>query len=97
MNESGQCLPPESCSRQPRLIEHGNQTFFHHPIGPLYTILLRAISDSVLSLDAMVNAECLKLSRHVLPTFVIIPQSAQLCFSEVLSPSFELLESCKGL
>ena len=76
---------------------HGDNTFFHRPVAPLcYTILLRAIPDSVLSLDAMLNAECLKLPGHVLSTLVI-PQGAQLCSSDILSPSFELFECSKGL
>ena len=64
-------------------------------IAPLCnTILLRAIPDSVLSLDAMINAEC--LPGHVLSTRVI-PQSAQFRPSDILSPSLELLEYSKGL
>ena len=66
-------------------------------IAPLCnTILLRAIPDSVLSLDAMINAECLRLPGHVLSTLVI-PQSAQFRPSDILSPSLELLECSKGL
>jgi hypothetical protein len=49
------------------------------------------IPDNVLPLGAMVNAEGLKLPRHVLPTFVI-PQGAEFHSSDILSPSFELLE-----
>ena len=70
---------------------------FHCPIVPLCnTILPRAIPDSVLSLDAMLNAEHLKLPGHVLSTLVI-PQSAQFRPSDILSPSLELLEGSKGL
>ena len=72
-------------------------TLIHRPIAPFCnTILLRVIPDSVLSLDAMLNAECLKLPGHVLSTLVI-PQSAQFCPSDILSPSLELLECSKGL
>ena len=59
-------------------------------------ILLRSVPDSVLSLDAMIDAESLKLSRHVFPTLVIA-QGAQPFTSDVLSPRFELLECSKGL
>ena len=44
----------------------------------------------------MLNAERLKLPRDVLSTLVI-PQSAQFRSSDILSPSFELLECSKGL
>ena len=89
-------LSPEGCGH-PRLIKHGDNTLFHRPITPLCnTILLRLIPDSVLSLDAMINAEHLKLPGHVLSTLVI-PQSAQFRPSDILSPSFELLEGSKGL
>ena len=89
-------LSPEG-SGHPRLIKHGDNTLFHRPITPLCnTILLKAIPDSVLSLDAMLNAEHLKLPGHVLSTLVI-PQSAQFCPSVILSPSLELLECSKGL
>ena len=54
------------------------------------------IPDSVLSLDAILNAEHLKLPGHVLSTLVI-PQGAQFRPSDILSPSFELLEGSKGL
>jgi hypothetical protein len=49
------------------------------------------ILDSVLPLNAMINAECLKILRHVLPTLVIT-QCAQSVTSNVLSPSLELCE-----
>src|SRR5580693_10599728 len=42
----------------------------------------------------MIDAECLKLSRHVLPTLVIT-QCAQSLTSDVLSPSLELRERSK--
>jgi hypothetical protein len=47
----------------------------------------------------MLNAECLKLNIHVLPTLVIhvIPQSAQFRSSDILSPSLELLECSKSV
>ena len=96
VNESSQCLSPGGCGH-PRLIKHGDNTFFHRSIAPLcYTILLRAIPDSVLSLDAILNAECLKLLEHILST-LIIPQSTQFHPSDILSPSLELLECMKGL
>jgi hypothetical protein len=65
-------------------------------IMPSSIVLLArsAIPDSVLPLDAMIDAECLKLPRHVLPTLVIT-QCAQSLTSDVLSPSLELLESSK--
>ena len=50
----------------------------------------------MLPLDAFINAECLKLGGHVLPTLVI-PQTAQFHSSEILCPSFELLKSSKCL
>ena len=86
---------PEGCGH-PRLIKHGDNPFFHRPVAPLCnTILLRAIPDSVLTLDAL-NAEHLKLPGHVLSTLVI-PQGAQCCPGDILSPSFELLECSKSL
>jgi hypothetical protein len=42
----------------------------------------------------MINAECIKLSRHVFTT-LIIAQRAQSLTSDILSPCFELLESSK--
>ena len=96
MNKSGQCLSPEGCGHS-RLIKHGDNTLFHHPIAPLCnTILLWVIPDSVLSLDAMLDAECLKPPGHVLSTLVI-PQSAQFHPSDSLSSSPELLECSKGI
>ena len=96
IDKSGQCLSPEGCGHS-RLIKHGDNPFFHCPIAPLCnTILLRAIPDSVLSLDAMLNAEHLTLPRHVLST-LIVPQSAQFHPSDILSPSLELLECMKDL
>jgi hypothetical protein len=54
-------------------MEHRNDAFFNRPVGPLgYTILLGPISDSLLPLDAMINAERLKLSRHVFPALIIV-------------------------
>jgi len=35
-----------------------------------YTILLRPVPDSVLSLNAMIDAKCFELSRHVFPTLI---------------------------
>jgi len=65
-------------------MEHRDDALLNRLVSPLcYTILLRPISDYVLPLDAIINAECLKLSRHVFPT--------------VLSPCLELLERSKGL
>ena len=63
---------------------------------PKKAILLRVIPDTVLPLDAMLNAEHLKLPGHVLSTLVI-PQGAQFRSSNILSPSFELFECGKGL
>ena len=78
-------------------MEHRNDAFFNRPVRPLsYTILLGPISDSVLPLDAMINAERLKLSRHVFPALVIA-QGAHPLTSDVLSPCLELLERSKGL
>jgi hypothetical protein len=42
----------------------------------------------------MINAECLKLSKHAL-IILIVPQRAQPFTGDILSPSPELLESSK--
>ena len=81
--------------RHPRLIEHGDDTFFNHSIGPFcYTILLRPVSDSVLPLNAMINAECFELSWHIFPTLIIMQRSHPFA-SEIFSPGLELLDSTK--
>jgi hypothetical protein len=72
-------------------MEHGNDAFFNCPVS--YTILLGPISDSVLPLDAMINAEHLKLSGHVFPA-LIIAQRAHPSTCDILSPC---LECSKGL
>ena len=96
MDEGGNGFAPEG-GRQARLMEHRDDVFFNHPVSPLcYTILLGPISDCVLPLDAMINAECLKLSRHVFPT-LIVAQGAHPLTSDVLSPCLELLERSNGL
>jgi hypothetical protein len=95
MDEWGHGFTPKG-GRHARLIEQRDDTLFNRPISPLcYTILLRPIPDCVLSLDAMINAECLKLSRHVFST-LIIAQGAHPFASESLSPCLELLEGSKG-
>ena len=72
MDKRGHSFASEG-GRQARLIEHGNDAFFNCSVGPLHhTILLRPVSDGVLSLDAMINAEHLKLPRHVFPTLVVM-------------------------
>jgi hypothetical protein len=77
-------------------MHHGNDALLNGPVCPLgNTILLRSIPGTVLSLDPLINAECLKFSRHVLPSLVI-SQGAQPLTSDVLCPSLELLESSKG-
>jgi len=45
----------------------------------------------MLPLNAIIDAECLEVSRHVFTT-LIIAQAAQSFTSDVLSPSLELLE-----
>src|SRR6266404_1089247 len=78
-------------------MKHGNHTFLHCPVRSFcHSILLRSISDRMLPVYALINAECLKLGGHVLPTLVI-PQSAQFRSSEVLCPDLVLLESSKCL
>jgi hypothetical protein len=78
-----------------QLIEHRDNTFLHHPVSSLCnTILLGTIPDTMLPLNAMIYAECLKLSRHVLAT-LIVAQAAQPFTSDILSPSPKLLESSK--
>jgi hypothetical protein len=64
MDEKGNGFAPEG-GRHARLMEHRNDAFFNCPVCPIsYTILLGPISDSVLPLDAMINAEHFKPSQN---------------------------------
>jgi hypothetical protein len=82
MDEGGNGFVPEG-GRHARLMEHRNDAFFNRPVRPLsYTILLGPISDSVLLLDAMINVERLKLSRHVFPALVIVQGEAREVINE---------------
>jgi hypothetical protein len=96
MNKRGHGSAPEGGGHA-RLVQHRDNTFFYRPVGPLrHTILLGSVSNSMLPLNAMINAECFKLLRYVFST-LIIAQGAHPLASEVLSPCLELLEHTKDL
>ena len=65
----------------PRLVQHGDNTFFYRPIGPLrHNILLRSVPNSVLPLDAMIRCRTPQTPLDMYSPALIIMRSR--------SPSF---------
>ena len=65
------CIPPKRC-RQVCLIEHSSNALCKCPIGSLSnTILMRFISNSVLSVDSSSCTELVPFLRHVFSSLII--------------------------
>ena len=77
------------------VMEHSSYTLLKGAIESLcYTILLRPVAHGVTSGNPMLNAELLKLLRHVLPSLIVL-QSSYFDVQLSLCIGFELFESTK--
>src|SRR4051794_23198090 len=78
-----------------RFIQHCSNTFTQVPVSPFsHTILLRSVSDSVLTFNASSITEVIKLVGHIFSSLVIT-KGLYLSFKLIFCPSFEVLEGIK--
>ena len=96
MDESSEGLTPEGHGKA-RLVQHGSEALSKDLIGTLNnTILLWAVADSVLVLNATLGGEIEHGIAHVF-TSLVISQHLQFVLSLVLSIHLELLESVENI
>ena len=94
MHKCCHCIPPEA-EGQTCLIEYSGDPLCKCPVGSLCnSILMRFISDSMLSVNSCSLTELLPLIGHVFSS-LIIPSGFDLCTKLVLSKCLELLECTK--
>jgi hypothetical protein len=94
MNKCSSGIAPEG-GRKPRLCHCGGDTFCQSAVAAFsHTILMRFISNGVLTNNTSISKECLKLIGHIIPS-LIITHGFDFVTQQVLSISLKALECPK--